>query len=90
MELARSGEGQNTASLKWLALSPEGPGAVPLGKLLRALTILRSLIVSGEGTREEGTEGKSTGGCLASISAYTSVEVGARPLEVRACIAFWY
>ena len=56
-ELARSGEGQKTASLKWLALKPEGPGAVPLGKDIRAFTTSDSLILTGEGIRVDGIAG---------------------------------
>ena len=47
--LARSGEGQNTASLKWLGLGLDGPGAEPLGKDLRTLMTPSAVICTGVG-----------------------------------------
>ena len=48
--LALSGEGQPTASWRWLGQNPEGPGAEPLGKDRTPLLTADSLTVSGGGT----------------------------------------
>ena len=48
--MALSGEGQKTASFRWLTLRTYGPGAVPLGKLLKAFPTSASLIFTWAGT----------------------------------------
>ena len=88
--LARSGEGQNTASLKWVGLKLDGPGAEPLGKNLRALASPSAVICTGVGAGVARLGGWGDWGCLASISSYTSAEAGASPSDVRDCIAFLY
>ena len=42
------------ASLRWLALRSEGPGAVSLGKERRAWTTPASLMLGGDGGGESG------------------------------------
>ena len=88
--LARSGEGQKTASLKWLALKLDGPGAEPLGNDFRALMTSTSATWTGGGAGAVGVGGELTWGCFANISAYTSAEAWASPSEVRAWVAFLY
>ena len=48
--LALSGEGQPTASWRWLGRSPEGPGSEPLGNDCTPLLTADSLTVSGGDT----------------------------------------
>ena len=82
--MARSGEGQNTASLKWLGLGLDGPGAKPLGKDLRTLMTPSAVICTGVGAWSAGLGGGGDWGCLANISLYTSPETRASPSDVRA------
>ena len=79
--LPRSGQGQNTASLKWLALKSDGPGAESPGKECRALVTAASLIVMGGGGRDDGVRGRGDSGYLVNISSKTSEEAGASPSE---------
>ena len=87
---AWSGEGQPTASRRWLGRSPEGPRAELLGKDFTPLLTAVSLRVSGGGTGPEGRVGGAAWGCLFSISPRTSAEGVAKPLEVRALMALLY
>ena len=84
---ARSGEGQTTASRRWLGRSPDGPGAEPPGKDFTPFRMEDSESTAGEGTGSEGREGGGTWGCLPSNSCVTSDEGAARPSEVRALMA---
>ena len=70
------GEGQKTASFRWLALRLEGPGAVPLGKDCKALTTSNSETRTAGGTGVEGIGGGADCGCLESMASYTSLEEG--------------
>ena len=63
-----SGEGQNTASLRWLARRPERPGGEPLAKDLRALEISASEIWTGGGTESVGRVGGQEEGCSSSTA----------------------
>ena len=51
---SRRSPGQKIASLRWFALRPDGPGAVPLGKLLRDFTMSATLILAAAGTGSRG------------------------------------
>ena len=59
---ARSGEGQHTASRRWLGRRPDGPGAEPFGKDLTPLLTTDSLRMSGGGAGPEGRVGGGTWG----------------------------
>ena len=86
----RIGEGQKIASFRWLALRPEGPGAVPLGKDCKALTISSSEMRTAGGTREDGMGGGAACGCFPSMMSNTLVDVGVMPAEERIWIALQY
>ena len=88
--MERTGDEQNTASLRWVALRQEGPGAVPQGKECRALTISDSETEIGEGVGELGTGGGANCGCLDSIAFSTSVVEWAMPAEERYWMALRY
>ena len=66
--------------------------AEPLGKDLRALRTSASEMSAGGGTRPVGIHvvGMGAWGCLVSIASRISGEVGARPPEHRAWMAFLY
>ena len=87
---ARSGEGQHTASRRWLGRRPDGPGAEPSGKDLTPLLTTDSLRMSRSGAGPEGRVGGGTWGSFSSISSRTSAEGAASPLEVRALMALLY
>ena len=87
---AQSGEGQLTASRRWLGRSPEGPAAEPFGNDLIPLWTADSLRVSGGGTELEGRVGGVAWGCLFSISCRTSAEGVATLLEDKALMALLY
>ena len=55
--LARSGDGQITASRRWLGRRPEGPGAEPLGNDFTPLKIADSERMAGGGTEPVGRAG---------------------------------
>ena len=67
--MALSGEGEKTASLRWLAPRADGPGAVPLGKLLKAFTTSTSLIFTRAGMGSQGIGKGSSCGCFINILA---------------------
>ena len=58
---AQSGEGHCSASLKWFALRPDGPGAESAGKELRALRMSTSVRETGVGVGSGGWEGEEPG-----------------------------
>ena len=88
--MERTGDEQNTASLRWVALRQEGPGAVLQGKECRALTISDSETEIEEGVGELGTGGGADCGCLDSIAFSTSVVEWAMPAEERYWMALRY
>ena len=76
------------ASFRWLALRPEGPGAVPLGKDCKALTISSSKMRTAGGTGEDGMGGGAACVCFPSMVSNTLVDVGAMLAEERIALQY--